>query len=85
MCVYRVNPNAECERVISLAALKLIVRVKLISAKRIFPRQIRFARVHERVLCSYTVYNTKGTRAHTHRELIRTWLWEPRGSSLDYI
>ena len=28
-----------------------------------------------------TVYNTKGTRAHTHRELIRTWLWEPKGSS----
>jgi len=23
------------------------------------------------VLCSQTVYNTKGTRAHTHRELIR--------------
>jgi len=21
---------------------------------------------------------TKGTRAHTHRELIREWLWEPR-------
>ena len=26
-----------------------------------------------------TVYNTKGTRAHTHRELIRKWLWEPKG------
>jgi len=26
---------------------------------------------------SQTVYNTKGTRAHTHRELIRKWLWEP--------
>jgi len=39
------------------------------------------------LLCSYsqTVYNTKGTRAHTHRELIRTWLWEPTGSSLEYI
>jgi len=23
-----------------------------------------------------TVYNTKGTRAHTHGELIREWLWE---------
>jgi len=34
---------------------------------------------------SQTVYNTKGTRAHTHRELIRTWLWEPKGSSLEYI
>jgi len=33
---------------------------------------------------SQTVYNTKGTRAHTHRELIRTWLWE-KGSSLEYI
>jgi len=22
--------------------------------------------------CTQTVYNTKGTRAHTHRELIRT-------------
>ena len=31
-----------------------------------------------------TVYNTKGTRAHTHRELIRKWLWEPKGSSLEY-
>jgi len=31
--------------------------------------------------CSQTVYNTKGTRAHTHRELIRKWLWEPKGSS----
>jgi len=32
-----------------------------------------------------TVYNTKGTRAHTHRELIRKWLWEPKGSSLESI
>jgi len=29
------------------------------------------------------VYNTKGTRAHTHSELIREWLWEPTGSSLE--
>ena len=29
---------------------------------------------------SQTVYNTKGTRAHTHREVIRKWLWEPKGS-----
>jgi len=28
---------------------------------------------------------TKGTRAHTHREVIREWLWEPKGSSLEYI
>jgi len=28
---------------------------------------------------------TKGTRAHTHRELIREWLGEPKGSSLEYI
>jgi len=28
---------------------------------------------------------TKGTRALTHRELIRDWLWEPKGSSLEYI
>ena len=28
--------------------------------------------------------NTKGTRAHTHRELIREWLWEPKGSSFEY-
>ena len=35
---------------------------------------------------SQTVYNTKGARAHTHRELIREWLWEPKGSSgLEYI
>ena len=33
---------------------------------------------------SQTVYNTKGTRAHTHRELIRKWLWEPKGSSLHH-
>jgi len=31
------------------------------------------------------IYITKGTRAHTHRELIREWLWEPKGSSLEYI
>ena len=35
-------------------------------------------------LHAQTVYNTKGTRAHTHRELIREWLWEPKGSSLEY-
>jgi len=29
--------------------------------------------------------HTKGTRAHMHRELIREWLWEPKGSSLEYI
>jgi len=28
---------------------------------------------------------TKGTRAHTHRELICEWPWEPKGSSLEYI
>ena len=28
---------------------------------------------------------TKGTRAHTHKEMIREWLWEPKGSSLEYI
>jgi len=28
---------------------------------------------------------TKGTRAHTHRELIREWLWEPKRSSIEYI
>jgi len=28
---------------------------------------------------------TKETRAHTHKELIREWLWEPKGSSLEYI
>jgi len=28
---------------------------------------------------------TKGTRAHTQKELIREWLWEPKGSSLEYI
>jgi len=37
------------------------------------------------VFYSQTVYNTKGTRAHTHRELIRKWLWEPKGSSLEYL
>jgi len=34
---------------------------------------------------SQTGYNTKGTRAHTHRELIRKWHWEPKGSSLECI
>jgi len=24
-------------------------------------------------------------QAHTHKELIREWLWEPTGSSLEYI
>jgi len=28
---------------------------------------------------------TKGTRAHMPRELIREWLWEPKGSSFEYI
>ena len=28
---------------------------------------------------------TKSTRAHTHRELIREWRWEPTRSSLGYI
>jgi len=28
---------------------------------------------------------TKGTFANTHRELIREWLWEPNGGSLNYI
>ena len=28
---------------------------------------------------------TKGTRAHTHRELIREWLWKPKESSLEYF
>ena len=27
--------------------------------------------------------DAKGTRAHTHRELIREWLWKPEGSSLE--
>jgi len=37
------------------------------------------------LLHSLTVYNTKGTRAHTHRELDQEWLREPKGSSLDYL
>jgi len=36
-------------------------------------------------MTSQTVYNTKGLRTHTHRELIQKWLWEPKGSSLEYI
>jgi len=44
-----------------------------------------FDKVDRDGLFSLTVYNTKGTRAHTHRELIRKWLWEPKGSSLEYI
>jgi len=34
---------------------------------------------------SQTVYHTKGTRAHTYKKLIRKWLGEPKGSSLEYI
>jgi len=30
---------------------------------------------------SQMYYSTKGTRAHTHRELIREWLWKLKGSS----
>ena len=36
--------------------------------------------LHARTAC-----NMKGPRAHTHRELIRGWLWETKGSSLEYI
>jgi len=36
-------------------------------------------------LLSQTVSDTKGTRAHTYRELIREWLGEPKGISLEYI
>jgi len=39
--------------------------------------------------CIHNVYTdglyTKGTRAHTHRVLIREWLGEPKGRSLEYI
>jgi len=41
--------------------------------------------------CRFYVYihidglYTKGTRAHTHRELVREWLWEPKGSFLECI
>ena len=31
------------------------------------------------------IVDTMVTRAHTHRELIREWLWEPKGSSLEYV
>ena len=34
---------------------------------------------------SQTVYNTKGTRAHTHMELIRVWRSEPKGSSHSHL
>ena len=33
---------------------------------------------------TYGLY-TKGTRARTHRELIREWLREPKESSLEHI
>jgi len=44
-----------------------------------------YSHPHTTYLYSQTVYNTKGSRAHTHKELIREWLWEPKGSSLEYI
>ena len=28
---------------------------------------------------------SKGTRAHTHRELSREWLWGAEGRSLEYV
>jgi len=44
----------------------------------------RFGYVSQVHICTDGLY-TKGTRARTHRELIREWLWEPKGSSLEYI
>jgi len=42
-------------------------------------------RTHSRSMYSQLVYIQRGKRAHTHRELIREWLWEPKGSSLKNI
>jgi len=43
-------------------------------------------------ICTYVcthiytdVLYTKGTRAHTHIELIQEWLWDPKEGSLEYI
>jgi len=48
------------------------------------PTRRRARRSH--LYCSLYMYTdglyTKSTRAHTHRELIREWLWDPKGSSL---
>jgi len=38
-----------------------------------------------RMCVSIDGLHTKGTPACTHRELIREWLWEPKGSSLEHI
>ena len=47
---------------------------------------IRERRCH--ITCPYLYTDdlyTKGTRAHTHRELIREWLWETTDNSRGYI
>jgi len=38
----------------------------------------------ERFLFTHGLY-TEEIHVHTHRELIREWLWEPKGSCLEYI
>jgi len=45
-----------------------------------YPPTLIHPPIHARAhFLSQTVYNTKGTRAHTHRELIRKWLWSFTG------
>jgi len=39
----------------------------------------RYLFIHRRFIVQ------RGTRAHTRRELIRAWLWEPKGISLEYL
>ena len=57
-----------------------------LSVEESMPEHVSESRAYSFVfMYLQTVYNTKGTRAHTHRELIRKWLWEPKGSSPDYI
>jgi len=60
-----------------LHALAILVRARALDALRSGEVNL-YAK-------SQTIFITKGTRAHTHRELIRKWLWEPKGSSLVYI
>jgi len=76
--ISRLRFNFQCAPRGQRAALLLHRRLR---KKNVLYSRWRFAM--ERY--AQTVYNTKGTRAHTHRELIRTWLWEPKGSSLEYI
>ena len=47
--------------------------------------QVRARRFYVGNTSSPMVDIQREREAHTHRELIREWLWKPKGSSLEYI